>query len=55
MAYPNPPQAGLKQADMTDCKKKQKILAGPNSGYAIDPDEPCLTGYTWDPNARTCT
>jgi len=55
MAYPNPPQTGLKQADMTDCKKKEKIVGGPNSGYAIDPDEPCLPGYTWDPTTKTCT
>lgn len=55
MAYPDPPEPGLKQADMTVCTKKEKILGGPNSGYAIDPNEPCLPGYTWDPVAKTCT
>jgi len=55
MAYPDPPETGLKQADMLSCKKKQKIVGGPNSGYAIDPSEPCLPGYTWDSTTKTCT
>ena len=55
MAYPDPPEPGLKEADMTVCTKTEKILGGPNSGYAIDPNEPCLPGYTWDPVAKTCT